>query len=38
MKIERFVGHHAAREAFALSVAGVMTIMLIESVVLLILY
>jgi hypothetical protein len=35
MKIERF---HEAREALVLSVAGVTTIMLIESLVLLILY
>jgi hypothetical protein len=38
MKIERFAGHHEAREAFVLSVAGVTTVMLIESLVLLILY
>jgi predicted ATPase with chaperone activity len=38
MKIKRIAGHHAAREALALSVAGVMTIMLIESAGLLILY
>jgi hypothetical protein len=39
MKIERFVGHrHEARNALALSVAGVTAIMLIESLILLILY
>jgi hypothetical protein len=39
MKIERFAGHHhEAREALVLSVAGVATIMLIESLVLLILF
>jgi hypothetical protein len=38
MKIERFAGHHKAREALALSVAAVTAIMLIESLVLLILY
>jgi hypothetical protein len=38
MKIERFAGHHEAEEALMLSVAGVTTIMLIESLILLILY
>jgi len=38
MKIERFEGHHEAKEALVLSVAGVTAIMLIESLVLLILY
>jgi hypothetical protein len=38
MKIERFAGHHEAREALVLSVAGVTAVMLIESLILLILY
>ena len=38
MKIERFAGHHDVREALVLSVAGVIAIMLIESLILLILY
>jgi hypothetical protein len=38
MKIERLAGHHEAREALVLSVAGVTAVMLIESLVLLILY
>jgi hypothetical protein len=38
MKIERAAGHHEAREALMLSVAGVTAIMLIESLVLLILF
>jgi hypothetical protein len=38
MKIGRFAGHHDAREALALSIAGVTAIMLIESLILLILY
>ena len=38
MKIERFAGHHEAKDALVLSVAGVTAIMLIESLVLLILY
>ena len=38
MNIERFAGHHEAREALVLSVAGVTAIMLLESVILLILY
>jgi hypothetical protein len=37
MKVERFAGHYEAREALVLSVAGVTTIMLIESLVLLLL-
>ena len=38
MKIEQFAGHHEARDALVLSVAGVTAIMLIESLILLILY
>jgi len=38
MDIERFAGHHEAREALVLSVAGVTAVMLIESLVLLILF
>jgi len=38
MKIERFAGHHEAREALVLSVTGVTVIVLIESLILLILY
>jgi len=38
MKIGRFAVHHDAREALALSIAGVTAIMLIESLILLILY
>ena len=38
VKIERFAGHHEAREALVLSVAGVTAIILIESLTLLILY
>jgi hypothetical protein len=38
MKIERFAGHHEARDALVFSIAGVTAIMLIESLVLLILY
>ena len=34
MKIERFAGHHEARDALVLSVAGVTAIMLIESLIL----
>ena len=34
----RFAGHHEAREALVLAVAGVIAIMLFESLVLLILY
>jgi hypothetical protein len=38
MKIERFAGHHEAREALVLSVAGVTTLMLTAYLLLLILY
>jgi hypothetical protein len=38
MKIASYAGHHEAKEALVLSVAGVTAIMLIESLVLLILY
>jgi hypothetical protein len=38
MNIERFAGHHEARDALVLSVAGGTAIMLIESLILLILY
>jgi hypothetical protein len=38
MNIERFAGHHEAREALMLSLAGVTAIMLIESLILLIFY
>jgi hypothetical protein len=38
MKIEQFAGHHEARDALVLSIAGVTAIMLIESLILLILY
>ena len=38
MKIDRFVRHNEAREALALSMAGVTAIMLIESLLSLILY
>jgi hypothetical protein len=38
MKIEQFAGHHEAKEALMLSVAGATTIMLIEILILLILY
>jgi hypothetical protein len=38
MNIQRFAGHHEAREALVLSVAGVTAVMLIESMILLILY
>ena len=38
MKIERIADHHQAREALALSVAGVTAIVVIESLILLILY
>jgi hypothetical protein len=38
MKIERFAGHHEARDALVLSIAGVTAIMLIESLILLVLY
>jgi hypothetical protein len=38
VKIERFEGQHEAKEALVLSVAGATTIMVIESLILLILY
>jgi hypothetical protein len=38
MKIERFAGHHEAREALVLSIAGVTAIMLTVYLLLLILY
>jgi len=38
MKTERLAGHHEARDALVLSVAGVTAIILIESLILLILY
>jgi len=38
MNIERFAGHHEAREALVVSVAGVTTVMLIVNLILLILY
>jgi hypothetical protein len=38
MKIERFAGHHEAREALVLSVAGVTAIMLTVYLLLTILY
>ena len=38
MKIERLTGHHEARNALVLSVAGVTTIMLIANLILMILY
>jgi hypothetical protein len=38
MKIERYAGHHEAREALVLSIAGVTAIMLVESLMLLILF
>jgi hypothetical protein len=38
MKIERFAGHHEAREALVLASAGVTALMLIESLILMILY
>jgi len=38
MNTERFAGHHEVSEALVLSVAGVTTIMLIESLILLIWY
>jgi hypothetical protein len=38
MKTEGFVGHHEAREALVLSVAGVTAIMLIANLLLLIFY
>jgi hypothetical protein len=38
VEIEKLEGHHEARQALALSVAGVMAIMLITNLILLILY
>jgi hypothetical protein len=38
MKTERFAGHHEARQALALSVAGVMAITLVATLILLILH
>jgi hypothetical protein len=38
MKTERLAGHHEARDALVLSVAGVTAIMLIETLILLTLY
>ena len=38
IKTERFAGHHEARQALVLSVAGVTAIMLIANLFLLILY
>jgi hypothetical protein len=38
MKIERFAGHHDAREALVLAVAGVTAIMLATNLILMILY
>jgi hypothetical protein len=38
MKTERFTGHHEARQALALSVAGVMAITLVATLILLILH
>jgi len=38
MKIEPFAGHHEAREALVLSIAGVTAITVIQSLILLILY
>ena len=38
MKTARFVGHHEAREALVLAVAGVTAIMLIANLLLMILY
>jgi hypothetical protein len=38
MKIAKFAGHHEARDALVLSVAGVTAIMLIESLILLVWY
>jgi hypothetical protein len=35
---ERFAGHHEARQALVLSIAGVMAIMLIANFILLVLY
>jgi hypothetical protein len=38
MKIERFAGHHEAREALVLSIAGVTAIMLTAYLLLMLLY
>jgi len=38
MNIERFAGHHEARQALVISVAGVTAIMLIANLILIILY
>ena len=38
MKAEQIAGHHEAREALVLSVAGVTAVMLIANLILLILY
>jgi len=38
MNIERFAGHHEARQALLISVAGVTAIMLIANLILLLLY
>ena len=38
MNIERFAGHHEARQALVISVAGVTAIMLIANLILMILY
>jgi hypothetical protein len=38
MKTERFAGHHEARKALALSIAGVTAIMLIVNLILMSLY
>jgi hypothetical protein len=38
MKIERVAGHHEAREALVLAVAGVTAIMLATNLILMILY
>ena len=38
MNIERFAGHHEAREALVLSIAGVTGVMLVANLILLILY
>jgi hypothetical protein len=38
VKTDRLAGHHEARDALAISIAGVTAIMLIEILILLILY
>jgi hypothetical protein len=38
MKAEMFVGHHEARQALVLAVAGVATIVLVANLILMILY